>query len=1090
MTSPSQHGPFELVDNVDYGNHRQALEWLSEHYAGPLSVATGYIGLEGLHALAQIAEARGESGRLLIGASPTADQLTGPVSETVASRFEQSVASLRRQRDFSAFPAGRRAVLERVSRFIESDDVQVRRYVRRFLHGKAYVVGALNDAGAPVGPGAALVSSANLTQGGLVANLELGMVHYQPNVVAMALNWYQRLWSEAQDFREALLELLRPPVLESDPQTVFLRALLDLYGGDFDPDDLPTRPDAHSLTAFQRDGVARAKRIIDRYGGVLYADGVGMGKTEVGIQFIREHTQELGQHVLVISPAQLRDHLWEQRLKEENLPGTVVSYQALASDRQLSSGDVRRVLPVGKDVYRFVIIDEAHAYRNTDNTWYAALDRLMGGTPKKLLLLTATPVNNSLWDLHSLFLLFGRHDSAFAGEPLRIPSLRQFFADAGASDVERISEAKLFPLIDALTVRRDRAFIKERYRNERFADGTPVKFPEPELHECRYDLDRAHPGIVRAIAAGIDALTMARYRPSAYRVDRTEEAGSEAALAGLIQSQLLKRFESSWHAALQTTRRMRDANAVLLRIIEERGEVPPPSVIKDLVGDTEANDTFLNDDLIDEALAGSEGGASADKFNDQFLADLEKDRDKLADMAALLQSLADRPDPKLHTLKSIMARPLSQKVAIFTAFQDTAVYLKQRIESDPELLGGRRWTVVIGASTDANARTRELERFCPESVSGEPGFVPRGGEVDVLLGTDILSEGQNLQQAQAVLSFDMPWNPQRVVQRNGRVIRLRSPHDTVYLYTLLPEQGDLDRLLRLEANLQAKILAANASVGMEAPVLAHVSSESQIYADLSRFAGRLSDGDPSLLDEQEREEDKGSAFAGELFRAHLQRAMEEGEVSRLRDLPWGIGAAFVQTPTTLQEPAVFFACRTRRDERYWRMVSQSGEILHRDDLPMLRLIDPQGQPGCTVPASLNLESLFSIAADDICQAHNRLLDPGKRFAALPASQRWALDILRSPDAPAGDEYDASDQALSVGRNNLVRRELSKLRQVYADGKMTVADCARRIVDIVSKFGLRPVEVLEAPEPITEDDLGVVCYQVVLPPLTPPRRPST
>ena len=169
-------------------------------------------------------------------------------------------------------------------------------------------------------------------------------------------------------------------------------------------------PELHSLTTFQRDGFTRAKRILDRYGGVLYADGVGMGKTEIGVQFIREHTRDLGQHVLVISPAQLRDHLWEQRLSEANLPGSVVSYQQLAQDRQLVRTGGRRVLRVNKDVYRFVIIDEAHAYRNVDNTWYAALDRLMGGTPKKLLLLTATPVNNSLWDLHNLFLLFGRHD--------------------------------------------------------------------------------------------------------------------------------------------------------------------------------------------------------------------------------------------------------------------------------------------------------------------------------------------------------------------------------------------------------------------------------------------------------------------------------------------------------------------------------------------------------------------------------------------------------------------------------------------------------------------------------------------------------
>ena len=318
---------YELVDNVAYGSHEQALEWLTGNYAGPLNVATGYVGLEGLDVLARVAAGRDWGGRLLIGASPTSEQLTGPASETVADRFAESVASLRRQRDFSAFPAPRRAVLERVAGFVESDDVEVRRYVSRFLHGKAYIVGRLNDAGATAGPGAALVSSANLTQGGLAGNLELGMVHYQPNVVEMALGWYERLWEEAQDFKDDLLELLRPAAPESDPQTVFLRALLELYGPDMDTGDAPPLMGGHPLTVFQQDGLARARRILEQYGGVLYADGVGMGKTEIGIQLIREHAQELGEHVLVISPAQLRDRLWQERLEQENLPGAVVSYQ-------------------------------------------------------------------------------------------------------------------------------------------------------------------------------------------------------------------------------------------------------------------------------------------------------------------------------------------------------------------------------------------------------------------------------------------------------------------------------------------------------------------------------------------------------------------------------------------------------------------------------------------------------------------------------------------------------------------------------------------------------------------------------------------
>ena len=1070
------HGPYELVDNDVFGSHEQALGWLANTYVDPLNVATGYVSLEGLDALAKIMTGRVGGGRLLIGATPLAESLTGPASDTVAARYEQSVNALRRQRDFSAFPAARRAVLERVTDFVEAGGVEARRYVRGFLHGKAYIFGDFD--GRTRGTGAALVSSANLTFGGLVSNRELGMVHYQPNVVAMALEWYRRLWDDALDFREELLELLRPPSLESDPQTVFLRALLELYERDLD--DEADHPELHSLTAFQRDGLARARRILGEHGGVLYADGVGMGKTEIGVQFIREHARDLGQHVLIISPAQLRDRLWRQRLAEEILPGTVVSYQELAQDRQLSPRGRRKVLPVDKDIYRLVIIDEAHAYRNVDNTWYAALDRLMGGAPKKLLLLTATPVNNSLWDLHNLFLLFARHDTAFGGEPLRIPSLRRFFAEAGASRTENLSDEKLFPLLDALTVRRDRALIKERYPSERFMDGTPVKFPEPELHERRYDLDSAHPGIVQAIYDGIDGLTMARYRLSAYRIDKEEESASEEALAGLIQSQLLKRFESCWYAALQTVNRMRDGNDVILRAIAERGIAPPPEVIRDLVGDFREDDSFLSADLIGEAVDGSAGGISADQFNAQFLPDLRKDRDALAAMSQRLAILSDGPDPKLETLKEVMSATPSEKVAIFTAFQDTAAYLKARIESQPEVLGNRDWTVVIGSETGADARARELERFCPQSVTDNPDFKPENGEVDVIISTDILSEGQNLQQAQAVLSFDMPWNPQRVVQRNGRIIRLRSPHDTAYLYTLLPEQGDLDRLLRLEAKLQAKIMAANASVGMETPVLADVETESQVYADLNTHVGRLASGDATLLDERESSGEIGSAFAGELFRSYLRRAAEEGTVNELQNLPWGIGAAFVQRSATLAEPAVFFACRTRRDERHWRMVSLSGEILHRDDLPMLRLIDPQQQPGSPIPGDVDLERLFAVAAADICAEHNALLDPETRLASLPASQRWALDALRSPDAPAGVEFDQADQALSVGRNNLVRRALSELRREYEGSGMSVADCARRIMEVVAQFGLRVVELPQAPDPITEEDLGVVCYQVVAP----------
>ena len=175
------------------------------------------------------------------------------------------------------------------------------------------------------------------------------------------------------------------------------------------------------------------------------------------------------------------------------------------------------------------------------------------------------------------------------------------------------------------------------------------------------------------------------------------------------------------------------------------------------------------------------------------------------------------------------------------------------------------------------------------------------GEIDVLLSTDVLSEGQNLQQAQAVLSYDMPWNPQRVVQRNGRVIRLRSPHETAFLYTLLPRDDELDELLGLEARLQAKIRAANASMGMESPVLATEASAQRIYEGMRDFTDRLADGDVTLLDEDEGP--GGAAFAGEHYRAIYRRAAREGEADRVREMPWGIGAAITRATTELDEPS-------------------------------------------------------------------------------------------------------------------------------------------------------------------------------------------
>ena len=173
---------------------------------------------------------------------------------------------------------------------------------------------------------------------------------------------------------------------------------------------------------------------------------------------------------------------------------------------------------------------------------------------------------------------------------------------------------------------------------------------------------------------------------------------------------------------------------------------------------------------------------------------------------------------------------------------------------------------------------------------------------------------------------------------------------------------------------------------------------------------------------------------------------------------------------------MFFACRTRDDRRYWRMVSASGAIVHRDDLPMLRLIDSAGQESHAVPDDLDLERLFAVVAADICEEHNQPTTP----PTPPASKRWALtEILGAPDAPVGAEYNAAAGVLLAPQAAPVLRALSALRREYGEGGMSLPDCANRILGVVERFRLRPVTLPEAPAPITPDDLGVVYYQVVL-----------
>ncbi len=1044
-----------LVENIET-SHADALAFLTSDLGSQydMSIATGYVNLGGLHHLT-ICVTDERHVRLLLGATPS----PGLGGSPPLTQFERALEGLKADRDLARFPPSRAAQhLIDLDGWLSRPEVQVRRFTERFLHGKAYVFGDSNDARA------ALVTSANLTTAGMLSNLELGLADYSPLVASAAVVWFDQLWQEGTDFKAELQDLLFPDPGLIDPQTVYLRALLELFDEGTDEPALPLT--TVNLAPFQRDGFRRALEIVRRRHGVVYADGVGTGKTEIGLAFIEEYTHRRGSHALVVAPRQLVQH-WTERTERALLPTRVVTYHELATDKQLTPPSTKnrtRRLQINKDVYRLVVVDEGHTLRNPDTIWQKAMSRLLGGERKDLVLLTATPINNGLWDLYHLVMTFALHDRAFAADG--IPSLRRLFVTAGANerDPENLDPDVLFPLADMVSVRRDRRFIETHYPNASFPDGTPVRFPTPLLTTARYDLDEAHPDLVLEVVVAIDDLNMARYRPSAFRIGDEAEV-HEDTLSALLQSAILKRFESCWQACLLTLERMLAAHDAFLAAWDE-GRVLSGDALQDAARE-ELDETGLAQWLTQNHE--EEGIEPVQAFDPSFRDHVSHDRNLLARLVTVLGRLDSEHDPKLGLLHSLIESSPSKKVIVFSTFADTVRYLDEHL---PEQLGGRQRVTVIGAETNPDQRTELLARFCPKTVVRHD-YEPEDGEVDLLLSNDVLSEGQNLQQAAAVISYDMPWNPQRVVQRYGRVIRLKSEHELVHLTTMLPEPGDLEEMLRLEAVIRRKVKAAR-PFGMEIQVI-----DGEEEREIRSYARRLTDGDTSLLDESDNG-GKSQGLSPEQIRSRLRRAFEEGESERLRELPWGIGAAFRQGSDIPSKgpPGVFFACRTKSGHGYWRYVEANG-VVEQAPGTILRRIDPGNAPNIEQP-SVDLEAAWRTAVCSIIEEHNqRALSAGDPVPVGPV-QRWALEVLRNPAALLPEGADRAYEALSVDRSRTVRSALAAIRNDLKNEVITPTVAAARIVEVADSYGLREVEPVEPLTEINEDDVGVVCWLAVLP----------
>ncbi|MBX4918372.1 helicase [Rhizobium bangladeshense] len=1068
---------------------------------GRLDIASAFFSPAGFAEIAIALEGI-EKVRLMIGAEPPSEALPPrrPLEETpwqferrlLRERLAELEEGLRRDRDRFPFSHAGRAALKSLIAVLRSGKMETRRYERAFMHAKAYIFAPRTGVS---GSGGIIAGSSNLTRAGVMHNLELNLGRFDDPIVGQAQAWYERLWDEAVPID--LTEILEEVFAEWSPFEIFLRTLYQLYGSEVAEEEKADR--GLPLTNFQKHGAARAMRLIRENGGAIVADEVGLGKTFIAGEILKLFVDNR-HRCLLICPAQLRDTTW-RKFRSTHFLNDVecLSYEELAIDRQIAMADPSQYqdkLLRGLNEYQLVVVDEAHNYRNPDTATRAAvLRKLLWGQRRDVLLLTATPVNNSLWDIYHLIRYYMRQDAFLADRG--ILSIKDRFEQASRQDPSNLSPDLLYPIIDATTVKRTRQFVKKHYSGDhiRLADGTEatIVFPEPRAITVRYPLSEPLSEVFDLIDEALDpdvgngAITFARYVPDAFRLDADDgdlfgdEDARTAATVGLLRSGLLKRFESSAFAFETTLQKMIGEHRTFLDALD-KGHVIRTELIHEI--------SVVDDEDMDAVLAAHGDAMPAGLYNIAALRNAtEADLHRLERLRSAVALVTSQQDPKLAALVLTLLAIATEaereavseddarqkrKVLVFSSYADTVAYLRRQlaaeIDQNPELAPYRGRIVAVSGSVDvepeAIGRQGAVSGFAPvstESTGAEDRF-------DILLSTDILAEGVNLQQCRHIINYDVPWNPMRLVQRHGRVDRIGSTHARVFLRTIFPADR-LNQLLNLEQRILQKIAMAAASVGVASPVQGGAAGN-QVFTETRAQIERLLAEDPSLF-----ERGAGSAGqTGEEYRQTLRKALESNS-TLLQRMPHGAGSGMVRG----DRQGVFF-CAMVGVRTYLRFVPAAddwlptGEPVVSEVGTCLRLIECEVTTARNVAPALEsaVFDLWEVARSSIHESWMRETDPANiQPKVRPLNQRVA-EFIRG-HRPQHEDGGEINNALDILESPWPRREEIMLRNWFSDPDRDGAEKAHYLVTKIRETGLAPFTQPKLLPPIELNDIELVCW---------------
>ncbi len=848
-------------------NHRKTLvEYLRPKFdsADMLRMVSAYFSIYGFELLErELGDI--DSVRFLFGDPDSVAELDPGSQETKAFEITEEGLSPRHRLE-------QKYLAQRCADWVRKAGVDVRSIKRQgFLHGKMYHTER-------TGGGTAVVGSSNFTRrglgGGQDPNLEINLaLGDQSDEAWLDLKgWFDDVWRDddrTQDVKAEVLQALARVGKDHAPEFIYYKTLFELFREEIDK--LPGA-DAQFITRleetkiwnglydFQRDAAKMVIARLERQGGCILADSVGLGKTYTALAVIKHYEIRYNARVLVLCPKKLNEN-WvlypaaNARLGnpfiEDRFGFTVLSHTDLSRDRgNVGSIDLSRFDWSG---FHLVVIDESHNFRNAtssrrdENGQIVRLSRyerlleevIAGGGDTKVLMLSATPVNTSLTDLRNqIHLLAAKRDDAFR-ERLGIDSFKNLLDSAQrkfraweargrrrkkAALVEDLG-ADFFNLLGAVSIARSRRQIKKFYADAMLEIGSFPQHAPPDNHYPTTDLEGELS--YRELNERISAFSLAIYNPTEYVTSedaleelrqekeryRFNQADRERFLIGMIRTNFLKRLESSARAlSLTLDRTIGKMDEMLDKI--DRFETGA-------AGDVVDADAIPDDEDDDEEFLVNRGRRPfhlGELDTERWREDLVRDRRTLERALKSVQQVTPERDGKLAALKETVrdrvANPTrdkdgrqNRKLLVFTSFKDTGEYLYSELQSVAEALGIRMAMVagdVVHVPGGGDLQS-VLSRFAPRAHKTH-----HQGEIDLLIGTDCISEGQNLQDCDTVVNYDIHWNPVRLIQRFGRIDRIGSQAERVRMINFWPTD-DMELYLNLQHRVEARMVLADAA---------------------------------------------------------------------------------------------------------------------------------------------------------------------------------------------------------------------------------------------------------------------------------------